>query len=146
MSVPHEGVYYLDRDIHPGESVRAKSGSLVFHRFDAEPAGQLHDYQLENALPAGERAHFRSTWGAVGELRPGGDFWPSTRATLIGELDGTLDGRPAESTDSGLAVRSTTVLLRVVGTEEPELQRPRPLVPPGTFAPPSQGHDEEDSR
>lgn len=116
VSIPHNGVYYLGRDVEPGATLSAHAGTFLFGTVQGRVTA-LREYDLENALPAAKRASFRRAWGAIDELKTSSNAWPAERPVLIGELDRPLSGETPKTTDSGLTVRSATFLLRVVGQE-----------------------------
>ena len=134
VNIPHSGVYYLGRDVKPGATLSAHGGVFLFAASDSGETA-LREYDLENALPSAARDDFRRAWGALGDIRNSANVWPADRAVLIGELDHPLSDDTQVATDSGLAVRSSRFLIRVVGQEQARtaqapLGRPTPELPP----------------
>lgn len=116
VSVPGRGVFYIGRSIGPGQSVRATDGTFVFAHYYYAEAQTFRAHELESALTESERKAFKQSWGALEELRPSMNFWPRNHPVLIGELDEAPEG-DAPKSDSGLAIRKSVVLLRVVGRD-----------------------------
>jgi hypothetical protein len=120
---------YLAR-IDPGSSVSIESGRVLgtpigttlFPTLPGSPAKphppltihRLESYRFAHALDTA-RPGSGDAWSAIEATSPDGtDFWPDDAPVLIGEIEGA----DPSTTDSGLAVDRTRVLVRVVGNEE----------------------------
>jgi hypothetical protein len=99
--------------IPAGATIDASDGTVVpDHRTIGRDAHTLAAYRLRGDLPLATGDRLSDRWQLAEGLTRGADFWPDSNPVVLAEVEGGRTDRD----DSGVAIESDRLLLRVVGT------------------------------
>lgn len=96
-----------------GATIDSAEGTpLLGHRNASATVHDLAAYRLRGNLPDPVAERVSARWRLAEGLARGADFWPDENAVVLAEVDAP----PGVRDDSGVALESDRLLLRVVGT------------------------------